>query len=88
MSGAVNAKSLIGELQIKRTISPLAGKLAPKEMLVEVVRLEQEYLERRPDVTDPNKLVSFGTSSHRVVRRTFTKFMRRDLGTSPTWTHL
>jgi phosphoglucomutase len=65
MSGTVSAKSLIGELQRKRTISPLAGKLAPKEMLVDVVRLEREYLERRPDVADPNQLVSFGTSGHR-----------------------
>jgi len=65
MSGTVSAKSLIGELKSKRTISPLAGKLAPKEMLVNVVRLEREYLERRPDVADPNQLVSFGTSGHR-----------------------
>src|SRR5713101_3031869 len=47
------------------TISPLAGKAAPKEMLVDVARLEQEYYERRPDVGDPNQLVSFGTSGHR-----------------------
>ena len=65
MSGTVSAKSLIGELQRKRTISPLAGKLAPKEMLVDVVRLEREYFEGRPDVADPNQLVSFGTSGHR-----------------------
>ncbi len=45
--------------------SPLAGKPAPKEMLVDVVRLEQEYFERRPDVADPNQMVSFGTSGHR-----------------------
>jgi len=65
MSSTVSAKSLIGELKRKRPISPLAGKLAPKEMLVDVVRLEREYLERRPDVADPNQLVSFGTSGHR-----------------------
>jgi len=46
-------------------ISPLAGKLAPKEMLVEVARLEREYYERRPDLGDPSQLVSFGTSGHR-----------------------
>jgi len=65
MSGTVSAKSLIGKLQRKRTISPLAGKLAPKEMLVDVARLEREYFERRPDAADPNQLVSFGTSGHR-----------------------
>ena len=46
-------------------ISPLAGKPAPKELLVDVTRLEQEYYERRPDLGDPNQLVSFGTSGHR-----------------------
>jgi phosphoglucomutase len=46
-------------------ISPLAGKPAPKEMLVDLARLEREYYERRPDVNDPNQLVSFGTSGHR-----------------------
>jgi phosphoglucomutase len=65
MSGSVSAKSLIHELERKGPISPLAGKLAPKEMLVDVARLEQEYLERRPDTADPNQLVSFGTSGHR-----------------------
>jgi len=47
------------------TISPLAGKTAPKEMLIDPVRLEREYFERRPDLTDPSQLVSFGTSGHR-----------------------
>jgi phosphoglucomutase len=46
-------------------ISPLAGKPAPKGILVDVARLEKEYFERRPDVHDPNQLVSFGTSGHR-----------------------
>ncbi|MGC2323357.1 MAG: phosphoglucomutase (alpha-D-glucose-1,6-bisphosphate-dependent) [Terriglobales bacterium] len=47
------------------TVSPLAGKPAPKDLLVDVARLEKEYFERRPDVNDPNQLVSFGTSGHR-----------------------
>src|SRR5271168_1158900 len=46
-------------------ISPLAGKPAPKELLVDLVRLESDYYERKPDVSDPNQLVSFGTSGHR-----------------------
>jgi phosphoglucomutase len=46
-------------------ISPLAGKPAPKELLVDVARLEQYYYERRPDLEDPTQLVSFGTSGHR-----------------------
>jgi phosphoglucomutase len=54
-------------------ISPLAGKPAPKELLVDVARLEKEYFERRPDLDDPNQLVSFGTSGHRgsPLRGTF-----------------
>src|SRR5438128_2804606 len=46
-------------------ISPLAGKPAPKEMLVDLSRLEREYFERRPDLDDPAQRVSFGTSGHR-----------------------
>src|ERR1700722_17657708 len=46
-------------------ISPLAGKPAPKEMLIDVAQLERDYFERRPDVNDPNQMVSFGTSGHR-----------------------
>ena len=56
-------------------ISPLAGKPAPKEMLVDMARLEKEYFERQPDLNDPNQLVSFGTSGHRgsPLHGTFTE---------------
>src|SRR5215813_6397888 len=47
------------------TLSPRAGKPAPKSMLVDLARLEREYYERKPDVGDPTQLVSFGTSGHR-----------------------
>jgi phosphoglucomutase len=46
-------------------LSPLAGKPAPKELLIDVAWLEKEYFERRPDVSDRNQLVAFGTSGHR-----------------------
>ena len=46
-------------------ISPLAGKPAPKEMLVDLSRLEKEYFERRPDLDHPTQRVSFGISGHR-----------------------
>jgi len=46
-------------------ISPLAGKPAPKELLVDVAQLEREYYKRKPDLSDPSQLVSFGTSGHR-----------------------
>jgi phosphoglucomutase len=57
------------------SISPLAGKPAPKEMLVDVARLEREYCDRRPDMGDPNQRVSFGTSGHRgtPLNGTFTE---------------
>jgi phosphoglucomutase len=45
--------------------SPLAGKPAPEEMLVDLARLEKEYYERKPDISDSTQLVSFGTSGHR-----------------------
>jgi phosphoglucomutase len=46
-------------------ISPLAGKPAPRELLIDPSRLEREYYERRPDLGNKNQLVSFGTSGHR-----------------------
>ena len=46
-------------------ISPLAGKPAPKDMLVDLALLEREYYARRPDVGDLTQMVSFGTSGHR-----------------------
>jgi len=56
-------------------ISPLAGKPAPREMLVDLARLEQEYYEHRPDVGNPDERVSFGTSGHRgsSLRGSFTE---------------
>jgi phosphoglucomutase len=47
------------------TISPLAGKPAPSEMLVDLTRLEREYYARQPEMDDPNQRVIFGTSGHR-----------------------
>jgi phosphoglucomutase len=47
------------------TISALAGKPAPKAMLVDLIRLEREYYARQPDMGDPNQRVTFGTSGHR-----------------------
>jgi phosphoglucomutase len=56
-------------------LSPLAGRPAPKEMLVDVARLEREYFERLPDLGDATQMVSFGTSGHRgsPLRGTFTE---------------
>jgi len=56
-------------------ISPLAGKPAPREILVDLARLERDYYERQPDVGEPDQLVNFGTSGHRgsSLRGTFTE---------------
>ncbi len=64
MPGTVEKQSMTGNAD-GTTISPLAGKPAPKEMLIDVARLQKEYFERHPDLHDPNQLVSFGTSGHR-----------------------
>jgi phosphoglucomutase len=53
------------EIKAGPTLSPLAGKPAPKEILVDLARLEQEYFECKPDVSDRSQLVAFGTSGHR-----------------------
>ncbi len=57
------------------TISRLAGKPVPKEMLIDPSRLEREFYDRLPDTADPDQLVSFGTSGHRgsSLRGTFTE---------------
>ena len=46
-------------------ISPLAGKPAPKDMLIDPAVLERDYHTRRPDMDDPGQRVAFGTSGHR-----------------------
>jgi phosphoglucomutase len=68
MSGAVGAQPF-------PSLSPLAGKPALKEMLIDVGKLDREYFERRPDLGDPNQMVSFGTSGHRgsPLHGTFTE---------------
>src|SRR5947199_1402813 len=56
-------------------ISPLAGKPAPREMLVDLARLEAKYYAHKPDVGNPEERVSFGTSGHRgsSLRGSFTE---------------
>ena len=61
MSGSVEKQITAAEPEI----SPLAGKPAPRELLVDVARLERDYFDRRPDLDDRTQLVSFGTSGHR-----------------------
>jgi len=46
-------------------LSPLAGKPAPKEMLIDPEQLVREYYVRKPDPAAPAQQISFGTSGHR-----------------------
>jgi phosphoglucomutase len=78
MSGPEMSDSILSNPETQRSsagISPLAGRPAPKEMLVDLGRLEREYFERRPDVTNRDQMVSFGTSGHRgsSLRGSFTE---------------
>ncbi len=46
-------------------LHPLAGKLAPREILPNIPRLVSTYYTEQPDVNVPGQEVSFGTSGHR-----------------------
>src|SRR5581483_7262439 len=63
------------ERLMSESISPLAGKSAPKNLLISVEALLRDYDEREPDLSDPTQLVSFGTSGHRgtSLNGTFTE---------------
>jgi phosphoglucomutase len=59
----------------RMAISPLAGKPATKDMLVDLALLERMYYQGRPNVDDPAQRVTFGTSGHRgtSLRVSFTE---------------
>jgi phosphoglucomutase len=44
---------------------PLAGQPAPKNLLIDVSQIESAFYKAKPDLSDVNQLVSFGTSGHR-----------------------
>jgi len=46
-------------------LHPLAGKPAPKEILINIPRLIAAYYTNKPDPDIPQHLVAFGTSGHR-----------------------
>ena len=50
---------------MSQKISPLAGKPAPKSILVDVSALLAAYSELAPDPSEPTQRVAFGTSGHR-----------------------
>jgi phosphoglucomutase len=75
VSRTISVKPSIGDSKKGKALSPLAGKPAPKELLVDVAHLERGYFERQPDTEDSSQLVRFGTSGHRgsPLDRTFTE---------------
>ena len=46
-------------------ISPLAGKPAPDDLLIDVPTLRDQYYRIHPDPSKPAQRVLFGTSGHR-----------------------
>jgi Phosphoglucomutase/phosphomannomutase, alpha/beta/alpha domain I len=68
-------RTMVHDTKKAQTISPLAGKPAPRSSLVDLARLEREYYERKPDLSDPAQRVSFGTSGRRgsSLRGSFTE---------------
>jgi len=48
-------------------VHPLAGKSAPRDLLVNIPRLVSAYYTHHPDPAQPGQRVSFGTSGHRGV---------------------
>ena len=46
------------------TLSPLAGRPAPKEILIDPAQMERRYYAERPDADNPAQQVRFGTSGH------------------------
>jgi phosphoglucomutase len=50
---------------VSQKISPLAGKPAPKSILVDVPKLLAAYVDLKPDPSVPAQRVAFGTSGHR-----------------------
>jgi phosphoglucomutase len=72
MSEAQTAPSEAGD---GTRLSPLAGLPAPQDLLVDVTQLDRCYYDGRPDVSNPQQMVSFGTSGHRgsSLNSTFTE---------------
>jgi phosphoglucomutase len=50
---------------MSQKISPLAGKPAPKSILVDIAKLLAAYADLQPDPGEAAQRVAFGTSGHR-----------------------
>ena len=75
-------------------LHPLAGQPAPADALIDVARLEREFVDRTPDPGDPRQRVKFGTSGHRgtsldgtLPQRTSSRSRRRSATTAALIDH-
>jgi phosphoglucomutase len=50
---------------MSQKISPLAGKPAPKSILIDIAKLLAAYADLKPDPAEASQRVAFGTSGHR-----------------------
>jgi len=59
--------------QNREMVHPLAGKPAPRSLLIDLTRLVDAYVQDEPDPADALQRVSFGTSGHRgsSLRKSF-----------------
>lgn len=53
-------------------LHPQAGQSAAKEQLINVAQLVSQYYSFKPDISDPEQAVSFGTSGHRGTASNYT----------------
>src|SRR4051812_44836458 len=63
LTAEYSERSLLGHDSM--AISPLAGKLPPNDILIDLSKLERDYYGKTPDPNNPQQRVSFGTSGHR-----------------------
>ena len=49
----------------EKQISPLAGQPAPDEIIIDILKLREQYYTVHPEPDNPQQQVRFGTSGHR-----------------------
>ncbi len=54
-----------GRSLLADVVHPLAGKKAPRSLLIDVPKLVGDYYTLRPDPSEPSQRIAFGTSGHR-----------------------
>lgn len=75
VSSTIRTSLLDNHEKFDMAVSPLAGKVAPPELLINTDQLIADYYDKQPNCDDKTQLVSFGTSGHRGTSKngTFTE---------------